>query len=150
MSKKEIEKFFPPLTESGYEITSPATPDYNCIAWAAEDDERLWWPDPLYIAYWPPQAPRIETIDAFIKAYETLGYVLCDTYEYEEGFEKIAIYEKNGEPKHAARQLNSESWTSKLGSLEDIEHPTLEDLTGQDYGSVAAIMKRSKKNLLKK
>lgn len=145
MSKKEIDKLFSPLAKSGYEITSPANPDYNCIAWAAEDDEVWWWPDIQYTAYWPPQAPRIETIEAFIKAYEILDYILCDTSEYEEGFEKIAIYEKDGKPTHAARQLNSGNWTSKLGRLEDIEHATLDDLTGQHYGSITIIMKRPKR-----
>ena len=146
MSKKEIEKFFPPLTESGYEITSPATPDYNCIAWAAENNEAWWEPDPLNLSYWPLEISRTYTLESYIKVYETLGYAICEDAQYEEGFEKIAIYiDSRGKPTHAARQLNFGKWTSKLGSLEDIEHPTLEDLTGQDYGSVAAIMKRIRK-----
>ena len=37
-----IERDFPNLLTTGYEITSPDTIDYNCIAWAAEDNER-WW-----------------------------------------------------------------------------------------------------------
>jgi hypothetical protein len=44
-------------------------------------------------------------------------------------------------PKHAARQLPSGRWTSKLGPMEDIEH-ALHDLTGMAYGSVVLVMKR--------
>jgi len=33
-----IETAFPDLTPETYRITSPPTLDYNCIAWAAEDE----------------------------------------------------------------------------------------------------------------
>lgn len=146
MSKKEIDKLFPLLVESSYEITSPATPDYNCIAWAAEDDEVWWEPDPLNLCYWPPEISRTYTLESYIKVYEILGYAICEDAQYEEGFEKIAIYiDLKGIPTHAARQLSTCSWTSKLGQLEDIEHATLDDLTGQHYGSIAIIMKRPKR-----
>lgn len=143
-SPENIEKIFPNLLIQGYSITSTATPEYNCIAWAADDDEVWWWPDSMNTAYWPPQIQREETIEAFIQAYETLGYVQCGTPDYEEGFEKIAIYEKDGKPTHAARQLSIGRWTSKLGELEDIGHHALEGLHGQAYGTVAAFMKRVK------
>jgi hypothetical protein len=146
MNGKIVEDLFPQLKVSGYSITSPPTQEYNCIAWAAGDGEVWWWPDPMNIYYWPPQVQRVETIETFIMAYETLGYVVCDTPEYEPGFEKIAIYEKDGKPTHAARQLNSGHWTSKLGRLEDIEHPTLNTLVGSSYGSVAVLMKRATGN----
>jgi hypothetical protein len=140
----KIEKDFPNLNNSGYKITSPATIDYNCIAWAAGDTERFWWPDPLNIGYWPPEAPRSVTLDAFVNAFETLGYVVCDSTKYENGFEKIALYvDSSGEPTHAARQIDFDHWTSKLGSIEDIEH-SFDGVTGSLYGSVAVIMKRPK------
>ena len=145
MSRQYIEKFFPNLISSDYTITSPATLEYNCIAWAAGNTKAWWWPDPYSLYYWPPEIPRTETLQSFIKAYEILGYTLCDNATSEEGFEKIVIYvDSNGTPTHAARQLNSEYWTSKLGNLEDIEHTTLESL-GSYYGTVAAILKRPKK-----
>ena len=60
---------------------------------------------------------------------------------------KIAIYvNPDGKPTHAARQLSSGQWTSKLGQLEGIEHNILEGLTGSEYGTVAVMMKRPKKN----
>jgi hypothetical protein len=54
----------------------------------------------------------------------------------------IALFaDKNDFPLHAARQLPSGRWTSKLGELEDIEHG-LRDLEGDAYGTVVLIMKR--------
>ena len=83
-------------------------------------------------------------MEAFIEAFVVLGFTPCDTAEYEEGFEKVAIYiDVNGKPTHAARQLSSRLWTSKLGNLQDIEHE-IDGVSGDQYGAVAVIMKRSK------
>jgi len=35
---------FPRLTPGNHRITSPPTPDYNCIAWANGDTTRWWQP----------------------------------------------------------------------------------------------------------
>jgi hypothetical protein len=43
---------------------------------------------------------------------------------------------------HAARQLDNGKWTSKLGQLEDIEHESLEALSGAVYGSVVQVLKK--------
>lgn len=142
-SKQVIEKYFPNLSKDGYSPTSPATPEYNCIAWAAGDDGVWWWPDPYGDYYWPSKIPRTETIEAFIKAYESLGYSICNNVVLEEGFEKVAVYAgSDKKPTHAARQLDSGRWTSKLGGLEDIEHATLDGLISDSYGSIAVILKR--------
>ncbi len=147
MSEREIEQSFPNLQRCGYSVTSPATLDYNCIAWAANDTEAWWEPDPLDLSYWPLGIPRSYTLDAYIEAYKTLGYSVCEDAENENNFEKIAIYaDSNGKPTHAARQLNSGKWTSKLGRLEDIEPLSLDSLAGPHYGSLAVILKRSRKN----
>ena len=43
------------------------------------------------------------------------------------GYLKIAIFEKDGYPTHACRQLPSQKWTSKMGwDGVDIEHNDLE------------------------
>lgn len=145
MSERDIESIFPNLPLCGYSITSPATPEYNCIAWAAADTESWWEPDPYNLSFWPTGVPRAYTLEAYVKAYNTRGYVVCDNFNREDDFEKIAIYiDASGKPTHAARQLTSGRWTSKLGQLEDIEHHTLDGLTGNDYGIVAALMKRHK------
>ncbi len=93
-------------------------------------------------SYWPVNVPREETLLAFRKAFETLGYVICETPDLEENYQKIAIYLLNGQPTHVARQLLNGKWTSKLGQDEDIEHDSLEGLTRDWYGQVAQIMKR--------
>jgi hypothetical protein len=84
----------PNLTAQNCAVASPATRAYNCIAWAANNDGRWWWPDATNMYYWPPNIPREITIDAFVQAYGTLGYVECTDATPEAGFEKIAIYAK--------------------------------------------------------
>ncbi|MBD2434850.1 MAG: hypothetical protein C4323_03740 [Mastigocladus sp. ERB_26_2] len=142
--KSWIERDYPNLITHGYKLTSADTPDYNCVAWAAEDDQNWWWPDTQGLHYWPPGVPREETIEAFKQAFQTLGYEVCEDHGLEEGFQKIAIYaNSNKVPTHVARQLPSGKWTSKLGQDEDIEHNNLQGLTGQPgYGEIAYIMKR--------
>lgn len=133
---------FPNLDAEGYSQTSPATEDYNCIAWAAGRQDDWWWPDPAFVSYWPEQAPRAETVDAFYAAFASLGYERCADGRQERGVEKIALYALNGKPKHAARQLPDGSWTSKLGEALDISH-SLRGLEGPLYGQVVGYMRRS-------
>jgi hypothetical protein len=141
---ERIERAFPGLRGTGYEVTSPEDDSYNCIAWAASDTTRWWWPDEPGApdsAHWPAGVPRLETLEAFRDAFATLGYTVCNDDRPKAGEEKVALFALDGVPKHAARQLANGRWTSKLGPMEDIEH-ALHDLTGMVYGSVALIMKR--------
>lgn len=135
-------KLFPQLQKTGFRLTSPEDGDYNCIAWAAEENDIWWWPDQQGTAYWPPNAPREETLDAFIEAYGQIGYQVCDNDQLEDGFDKIAIYALNNIPTHAARQLRSGKWTSKLGESYDIEHDFIAGVSGPAYGDCSLIMKR--------
>jgi hypothetical protein len=99
----------------------------------------------MNIGYWPPSAVRQETLTAFIEAYQTKGYTVCADEYLEQGYEKIAIFAKgprNDEPTHAAKQLSSGKWTSKLGQAEDIEHDTLSVVEGPVYGRAVIYMKR--------
>lgn len=142
-----LEAEFPRLNNLGYRITSPQSNYYNCIAWAARDLNRWWWPDPNQQYYWPEEALRQEVLEAFIQAFSLLGFVRCDNAELEPGIEKIAIYvDSNNKPKHAARQLVSGKWTSKLGRNVDIEHE-LDGLIGTEYGNVGCILKRPETEL---
>lgn len=140
----------PNLTDDNCQITSSAKKRYNCIAWAAGNDTRNWWPDPMGIGFWPKGAPREVTFDAFIKAYRTLGYELCDNNELEAGSEKIAIFGQFNadgllEPTHAALQLASGEWTSKLGPFEDVRHETLTAVEGPVYGTAMFYMSRKRR-----
>jgi hypothetical protein len=56
-----------------------------------------------------------------VAALATLGYQLCEGDALEPAFERIALFaDADGRPTHAARQLPSGLWTSKLGKAEDI------------------------------
>jgi hypothetical protein len=95
-------------------------------------------------AFWPPEAPREESPEAFIAAFSTLGYLPCENPDLELGFEKIALYASaDGKPTHAARQLPTGRWTSKLGQLHDIEHATLPVIEGPIYGVTVCFLKRA-------
>ncbi|MGB3310360.1 MAG: hypothetical protein WBA86_11505 [Nodosilinea sp.] len=137
----ELIKGWPNLATTKLELTSKHTRTYNCFAYAAGDD-RWWSPKPMPGYYWPPGVPREVTIASCIAAYETLGFRLCDNGELEDGYEKIALYAlASGVPTHAALQLDSGDWSSKLGHLEDISHE-LFGLQGEEYGEVVKFMKR--------
>lgn len=146
MTKCEFAPFFPKLREEDYEKTSDQTDTYNCIAFAMGDEERYWWPTPKYGCYWPPGFERSNNLSVLIKIGELLGYRVCDDGSRELGFEKIAFYERADGVQHAARQLESGMWKSKIGELEDIEHTSLESLESPDYGKVAKHMKRHRKD----
>ena len=137
-----LESAFPRLAGTDYRVTSPRDDAYNCIAWAAGATDNWWWPVGTGRTYWPSGAPRAVTVDAFREAFASLGYIASPTEELESQFEKIALFAKaEDKPTHAARQLPSGRWTSKLGMMEDIEH-ALRDLEGTVYGSVVLIVKR--------
>lgn len=132
---------FPKLHPDNHEITSPSTPRYNCIAWAAGGDERNWWPDVDGVAYWPDDVPRVETMEAFVDVFRTLGYLPCEDGEFEPGQERIALYVHQGVPTHAARQLPDGRWSSKLGRSVDIAH-TPDALDGPLYGTIILYLRR--------
>lgn len=132
---------FPNLTNSNHEIKSSATDEYNCIAWAVGIDNEFIWPD-VNCQYWPDDLPLEPAIEALIMFYQRFGFDECESGNFEDGFEKIALYvASNGQPKHAARQINEKLWTSKLGGNVDIEH-TLDAIEGPTYGSATVFMKR--------
>ena len=138
---ESLEAFFPNLAASGYEIIGPATRDYNCIAWAAGYTAPRWdyhQPDD----YWPPGIPQNQRVETVMRVFATVGYEICDRDAPEPGYEKIAVYAFVGQFTHVARQLAGGQWTSKLGALELITHPTPESLAGGVYGNVHCIMRR--------
>lgn len=133
---------FPNLSAENCRPTSPADESYNCIAWAAEDSERWWWPDAQQQMYWPPEAPREPSIEAFRAAFALRGYSEAAGAEWELGVRKIAIFANDGRiPTHAARQLRDGWWTSKLAEEIDIEHQ-LTAIEGPTYGRVQLILAR--------
>lgn len=134
---------FPKISKKNHKVTSPKDATYNCIAYAAGDVYRWWWPD--YSNFWPPKIPYNDTPQAFFAAFATLGYQPCADAEVEDGIEKIAIYCLKGVVTHAARQLKTGIWVSKLGQLEDIEHE-LHAIEGGYYGFAKYFISRPRKS----
>lgn len=135
---------FPGLRPGNHTIASPRSGLYNCIAWAVGNDGRWWWPDALDVYFWPPDLEREETATAFVGLFRRMGFEECHSSALEPAFEKIAIYvNANGRPTHAARQLRSGWWTSKLGKDHDIEHDNPAAVEGAHYGRVGAVMRRA-------
>ncbi len=141
-----IDEHFPKLLSSDHEITSRYTRKYNCAAWVVGHSDKPWWPrfcDQLYDKdyRWIKGAPEEDTVEAFTKGFNILGYAICQSSDLEHGFEKVAIYAKNRRPKHVALQLPDGKWTSKLGDDVDISHE-IWALDGPLYGRVEVVMRR--------
>jgi len=132
---------FPNLTKQNHSICSPPSDNYNCIAWAYGVSNKLMWPGvPGY--HWPSEVVGVDKLEALKQLYLNEGYEECDNGQRENGFEKVAIYVNEEGPQHAARQLESGRWTSKLGRREDIEHYTLETLEGRVYGKATVFLRK--------
>jgi hypothetical protein len=144
LTRKDIIAAFPRLKRLPFLITSAPTPNCNCIAWAADDNQRRWWPgNPFY--FWPQGVPKADDLQSFVAAFGTIGYAPCDDGNLQHGLEKIAIYANAlGHVKHAARQLENGLWTSKLGASDDISH-TIYGLGGASYGDAVQYLARSRR-----
>ncbi len=142
----EILHLFQNLAKGAHELTSRPSHNYNCVAFAlGEEDCRLW---PTHGSggvidwnYWPRRIPRELTVAAFKMLFESRGYFVCAHSNWEDSFEKIALYcDANGRPTHAARQItrgpHCGQWQSKIGMRADIRHETLAALEGAEYGKV--------------
>jgi hypothetical protein len=134
---------FPNLKKDNHSITSPPTDEYNCIGWAAGENDRFWWPGNHPWYFWPLPFPDRPTVQVFVEAFATLGYVPCLTGDLEEAFEKVVLYvDTKKNPTHMARQLRDGTWTSKLGQSFDIMHSTPAAVNGSAYGTVHTFMRR--------
>ena len=134
-----IDNQYQRLAEEGYTITSEPDDEYNCIAYAAGDRTTWWSHEDGY--HWP-NASRTPDISSLVEVFEGLGFEQCINESYEPGFDKVALYQKNGEWKHASVQRKDGAWSSKLGPDEDIRHETPESVSGDSYGVIHCIMRR--------
>ena len=145
MSLEDIAREFPNLQAGDFSKTSDEDDGYNCIAWAVDNGKTDNWWSPIKANgyYWPENIPRGVNIDAFVLLYQTCcGYERCDNGDYEDGFEKLALYvDLDDEFSHVARQLPNGAWTSKLGVYDDISHVSPFVLEA-DYGKIKAFLKR--------
>jgi hypothetical protein len=135
-----LERTFPGLQQSNYDVTSKSDDNYNCIAWAANDTTRWWWPGEYY--FWPKLVQFGESVALFVETFcQCLGYEKCESGDLESGYQKVAIYAISGSVKHMARQLPDGKWTSKLGRSVDISH-ALSGVEGPDYGTVVQFLRK--------
>lgn len=150
--RPHLETNFPRLATARWSAKSPYDDSYQCIAWAAGDVSRKWWPvDNPPICFWPDGIPFDDRVECFVQAFKTLGYVPCEDDSFEPGYQKVAIYATDTMiVRHMARQhFLGRGWLSKLGNLEDIFHKDLASLEGDpsptayEYGRVVQILKRS-------
>lgn len=156
--REDIIDIFPKLSEDPhFLITSPSTNKYNCIAWAHGYSDR--WMEPIdqslvslhldIIFYWPDDVECANDIRYLMRSFELKDYELCDSWEHEEGFQKVALYIdlNSSNYTHAAREIVADKkrcgkWTSKLGQGYDIQHGNPYTIEGDIYGRVYCIMKR--------
>ena len=113
---------FPNLYGEGFEFIDQPSERYNCIAFTAEDTSKWWWPDG--INYWPPWATLDIKMEGLMEALAGLGYEQCDDSNPDDGYQKVALYEVQGEFQHAAIQTPTGRWRSKMGRGPVIEHRT--------------------------
>lgn len=142
-----IMQWFPMLaTDVGFKVTSPVTRKYNCIAWSLKKNDCWVWPvvpqEREVDMFWRNSCGYDDRIETFMSFYHSLGFVETQDGRIEDGFDKIALYAKDGLCTHAALMLPSGLWTSKLGPYHDIQHSTPAVLEGPVYGTVACYMKK--------
>lgn len=138
-----LEAHVPGLEGAEYEVTSPSSRAYNCVAWSLDDSARWWWPAPMGGYYWPQHLPVLPGMDTFTAPFREEGYAECESADLEPSIEKVAVYgDARGEPTHVARQLSNGWWASKLGVAADIEHAALRAIEGGFFGKVLLLMAR--------
>ncbi len=130
------------LREADCAFRSRATLDYNCVGFAIGD---LRWFDPSGVdgTTWPGDLPRDLSLATFGLLFDRFGFEVCPGPESETGYEKLAVFgDPDGDFCHVARLRPDAVWVSKLGGLEDIEHP-LGPMNGAGYGTIRVYRRRS-------
>jgi hypothetical protein len=151
--RQELEALFPKLRGTQWSPKSYFDTSYQCIAWAACRTTFTWWPPRgtlldeylLLGCFWPEAAPDDDRVGGFIETFALQGYFRCESFDYEFGFQKVALFASaNNIVTHMARQeLLGRGWLSKLGVLEDILHRDVRAVENGTYGLVVAVLKRT-------
>lgn len=151
-NRLELIKVFPDLqSDTNFQILSPTTPIYNCIAWAMGYTDR--WVDisPIAGHWWPIGVSRSLSPDALIKAFEAVGFELSNNELPEDNYDKVVLYKKEHieEWTHATKIISDDVEHSKFGAMWDGQHShNVLCTTGigyeqQSYGIAYAYMKRA-------
>lgn len=147
LTDQYVTRYFPSLAPpavgpANHVRTSDPSDNYNCIAHAYGIDHHPMWPGEPAPFWWPGHIPDDRAVPSFVALFEDVGYELCPAADQEPGYEKVAIFATPSGPTHAARQLPSGKWTSKLGNAADIEHEALGDIDGDLYGTAIRFLRR--------
>ena len=128
------------LRAEGFTVVDPPSDRYNCIAYAAGDTSK-WW-DHTPRRYWPPYATRSPSIESLQEVFAGLGFGECDDGSLVAGYQKVALYEDDGEYQHASIQMPNGAWRSKMGPGPVIEHRSPESLSRGIYGNATTFMRK--------
>lgn len=130
---------------SKWELTSDPDPLLNCIGFAMGMDNvcvALDHPYGLFWCWWPPGVPRTLEPQSLVSAFEYLGFSVCPDGEIEADFDKVALYQKNGQWQHAAIIESKDQYHSKMGVWWDIVHRGGDLFHDDSYGDIYKYMKR--------
>ncbi len=131
--RKTVEGNFPNIKR--WSVTGQSTTRYNCIEWSlCKENEWVW----KQVDQFGDKDGTVEVSD-FDEFYKRNGFTPCGTTSSECKPEckkrKVALFCKDGKPKHAAKETQDDWWESKLGRSIKIIH-RLPQLEGGAYGNV--------------
>lgn len=129
--------------DGNFVLKSPASYQYNCIAYAMGMHDR--WIDNADLPWhwWPPVSKGWRESD-LVDAFRYFGFEECgmdDTFD--ESYDKVALYHNADGWTHAARIVGDGLYHSKFGASYDGTHSRGDVLQAQ-YGEPFAIMRRLK------
>lgn len=127
--------------DSAFYVYSPPDFNYNCIAWAMGMSDRWGSHDNVPWAWWPPTVKKNGHPESLINAFKYFGFEICDNGIVEDGFDKVALYQKNGLWQHAAKIIDNGVYYSKFGCNVDAHHGP-GNILFEGYGEIYAYMKR--------
>ena len=147
IDRMRILSAFPSLHHDiNWKINSPEDGSYNCLAYAAVITDKFFWPGNRPEYTWHKDVPMDTQLPTLILFYEKHEFIECENFDFENGYQKIALYIKDDEITHAARQLSTGLWCSKLGPSHDIIHSNPYTVEGNQYGRAVSAMKREHPN----
>ena len=145
-NREKLIQIFPLLSNDvNFEILSPRTPIYNCIAWAMQFADR--WVDIYDLPghWWPNGVARNSSPESLVCAFEAVGFSVTDDDCIEDDFNKVILYKDvaSNEWTHASRLVAESIEHSKFGEAWDGSH-SRNSISGDCYGIPYCIMKRRK------
>ncbi|MCP4349982.1 MAG: hypothetical protein GY795_31260 [Desulfobacterales bacterium] len=138
--KSILDNAFPKINDE-YEVLSPETGDYNCIAHTLGKKNE--WVN-------PKTGSKADPLSEMDKIYAEQGYKRSSSmdFSHKTGKQKVTVYaikNPDGSIKnitHGAIQDNYGTWESKLGGGPLIRHKTPNALNGPVYGEPVAVYEK--------